>query len=327
MLGCFSTFAQKHEAEWGDGQKRMDWWLGASVGVTHSLAENADGADFIHNYPGVDMQLGSFFSPYVGARFSFGLNPQLGRPGQAQREGDPEVYTMYRFQVLTAYVDALLDITSVLQPRRKYRPKFNVLMYLGGGMLESFDFDKKVLDWEYYPVDPWDKICWGAHAGLMISYRLSSHWDWMLEGSYNMTENRYDGVLNDKIDISGYMKLHTGLVYHFYERSSGKVRLTSEEENVWTPGYTRQDREKVLKEQRKRIEKARKQNEKRRAERNKEIEKRNQAARKAAQKQRESREAQLIESNEDAQKAGKIIEKRKNKRDKQEADAILYNIK
>lgn len=296
-LSFFMMSAQKRQSEWGDGQKRLDWWIGGSLGVTHSLGENAQGDDFTKNIPGVDFQLGTYFTQVFGLRLSTGLNPQFGTPGQAQREGDPETYQPYRFYALTGYVDAILDLTRLFQPRKKYRPTFSVLMYAGGGGLEAFHYDLKVMDWEYYPVDYYDKTCWAAHAGLMTSYRLSPHWDMTLEGSYNITEDRYDGVKSGKMPFSGYLKLHAGMAYHFYERSSGKIRLTTDEEIGWQPSYTRKDREKVLKEQHKKFERARKETAKRRAERDKELQKRNKEAQKANERIRKAKaqRAKLME--------------------------------
>lgn len=280
--------AQSQTEEWGNGKKRLDWWYGASLGVTHSLSENATSDDMFHNYPGVDMQLGTFFTRSFGMRLSWALNPQMGRPGRAQREGDPETYTNYHFQVLTGYVDAMLDLTTLFTPRKKYRPTFDMLMYVGGGGLEAFDFDKKVINWEYYPVDYWDKTFWAAHAGLMASYRFSPHWDWTLEGSYTITDDRYDGV-DSRVALSGYVKFHTGLVYHFYNRSTQNVRLTTGDYTGWEPSYTRKDRERVLKMQHKRMEKARKETAKRRADRQRELERRNKAAKRANEQLRQEK--------------------------------------
>ena len=296
LMTLCSALAQRatRQDEWGNGKKRLDWWLGASVGLTHSLGENQTSDNFIHNYPGVDLQLGTFFSRSFGMRLSLGLNPQHGRPGQAQREGDPETYTNYHFQVLTGYLDAMMDLTTLFQPRKKYRPTFDMLLYVGGGGLESFAFDKKVADWEYYPVDYWDKVCWAAHAGLMASYRFSPHWDWMLEGSYNVTQDRYDGI-DSRVTLSGYVKVHTGFVYHFYNRQAPAVRLTTTDDGGWEPSYTQKDRERVLKDQHRRLERARKETAKRRAERDRELRRRNKEARRANERIRREKERRAKE--------------------------------
>lgn len=271
--------------------RKNDWWIGTSIGVTHSLAENATSDDFIKNYPGGELQVGTFVNRVLGFRLSLGLNPQLGRPGEAQRVGDPELYdTHYRFNVLNGYVDAMVDLTTLFTSRRKkYRPTFDMIMFVGGGALESFHFDhEKVADWVYYPVDPWDKTFWGAHAGLMASYRISPHWDWVLEGSYNITDSKYDGV-DSGVALSGYVKMHTGWVYHFNDRTSKQVRLSTDPDDSWQPSYTEQDRQKVAKERAKRLAKAQKENEKRRANRMKQFRKKNAEAQKAAKRMKQSK--------------------------------------
>lgn len=303
LLVCFTeALAQKDNER---ALRKNDWWIGTSIGVTHSLAENATSDDFIKNYPGGELQLGTFVSRVFGFRLSMGINPQLGRPGRAQREGDPETYdTHYRFNVLTAYLDGMVDLTTLFtSKRKKYRPTFDVSLFVGGGMLEAFHFDhEKVADWIYYPVDPWDKTCWGAHAGLLASYRLSPHWDWMLEGSYNITESRYDGV-DSGVALSGYVKVHTGWVYHFNDRTSKQVKLRNELDDSWQPSYTQKDRQRVAKERQERLAKARKENEKRRA----------------------ARAAELKKKNEAAKKANKRIREEKAEREKKKAEAKLYN--
>lgn len=303
LLVCFTeALAQKDNER---ALRKNDWWIGTSIGVTHSLAENATSDDFIKNYPGGELQLGTFVSRVFGFRLSMGINPQLGRPGRAQREGDPETYdTHYRFNVLTAYLDGMVDLTTLFtSKRKKYRPTFDMSLFVGGGMLEAFHFDhEKVADWVYYPVDPWDKTCWGAHAGLLASYRLSPHWDWMLEGSYNITESRYDGV-DSGVALSGYVKVHTGWVYHFNDRTSKQVKLRNEIDDSWQPSYTQKDRQRVAKERQERLAKARKENEKRRA----------------------ARAAELKKKNEAAKKANKRMREEKAERDKKKAEAKLYN--
>ena len=144
LLIIFSIFtAASAQEEGGRALRKNDWWIGTSIGVTHCLAENATSQDFMKNYPGMELQVGTFVSRVLGFRLSMGLNPQLGRPGEAQREGDPELYdTHYRFNVLNAYVDGMIDLTTLFTSKRKqYRPTFDRTMFVGGGLLETFHFD------------------------------------------------------------------------------------------------------------------------------------------------------------------------------------------
>lgn len=310
-LPCAMVLAQQEKAR---SMRKNDWWIGVSAGVTHSLAENATSDDFMKNYPGGELQLGTFVNRALGFRLSLGMNPQLGRPGRAQREGDPETYdTHYRFNVLTGFADMMIDLTTLFTPRRKYRPSFDMVAFVGGGALEAFHFDhEKVKDWEFYPVDCWDKTCWGAHAGLLATYRIKPSWDWVLEGSYTITEDRYDGV-ESRVATSGFVKLHTGFVYHFHQRvwnrpgyrpkSESRVDLVTDEEDPWEPSYTEKDRQKVAKERAKRLEKAQKDNAKRRATKSK----------------------VLIKKNKEAKAALKQMKKDRQKRAKAKKEALLYN--
>ncbi len=310
-LPCAMLLAQERERS----MRKSDWWIGISAGVTHSLGENATSDDFIKNYPGGELQLGTFVNRALGFRLSLGMNPQFGRPGKAQREGDPEKYDKhYRFNVLTGFGDVLVDLTTLFQPRKKYRPTFDVMMFVGGGGLEAFHFDHElVADWEYYPVNAWDKTCWAAHAGLLVSYRIKPSWDWVLEGSYTITDDRYDGV-ESRVATSGFVKLHTGFVYHFHQRawnrpgannnmSKNRRQLVTDDDNVWEPSYTDKDRQQVAKERAKTLERAQKENAKRRA----------------------NRQKDLIKKNKEAKKALKKIQKEKEKRIKERKEALLYN--
>lgn len=296
-MSCLTVFGQ----EKARSMRKNDWWIGISAGVTHSLAENATSNDFIKNYPGGELQVGTFVNRALGFRLSLGLNPQKGRPGRAQREGDPETYdTHYNFNVLTGFGDMLIDLTTLFTPRRKYRPSFDVVAFLGGGGLESFHFDhEKVKDWEFYPVDCWDKTCWAAHAGLLVTYRISPSWDWMLEGSYTITDGRYDGV-ESRVATSGFVKLHTGFTYHFHQRqwnrpgsrynNVNRVSLTTDENDAWEPSYTEKDRQRVAKQREEKLKRAQKENEKRRANRAKELKKRTKALEEAQQQMKKDKE-------------------------------------
>lgn len=295
-MSCAAVLAQEKERS----TRKNDWWIGVSAGVTHSLAENATSDDFIKNVPGAELQLGTFVNRALGFRLSMGMNPQKARPGKAQREGDPETYdTYYSFNVLTGFGDVLIDLTTLFTPRKKYRPTFDLMMFVGGGALESFHFDhEKVKDWEFYPVDCWDKTYWAAHAGLLATYRIKPSWDWVLEGSYTITDGAYDGVAS-RVATSGFVKLHTGFVYHFHQRqwnrpgyrptNGVRTKLATDEDDAWEPSYTEKDRQRVAKQRAERLKKAQKANEKRRANRAKELKKRAKQQKEITKKMKEDK--------------------------------------
>lgn len=288
----------KAQNEWGtiDAPKRMDWWIGASIGTTYSFADNAARGNFGKNFPSLDFQLGTFFTRAFGVRVGGTLGPQTGEPDAAAVEFDPDKYdTYYRFYMLHAYGDVVLDLTTLFAPKRRYRPTFDVMVFAGPGLIEALHFDMKLKEWEEYPVDYQDKTCWSVHAGVMTAYRFSSHWDWSLEFSYNLTESRYDGV-EESESSSGFIKIQTGLVYHIYDRSNKqRYRLTTDIDSDWAPRYREEDREKIREEERKRIEKARKEMAKERASKNEKIRKHNEEVKKANDRFRKDKEKRAKE--------------------------------
>lgn len=304
VISCAVSFGQ--DQEYQDLPVKKDWWIGASIGSTYSFADNAPSNNFVKNIPSLDFQLGTFFTKSFGVRIGGTIGPQTGCPDDAAIELDPEKYdTNYRFYTLNAYADAILDLTTLFGSKRNYRPTFDVMVFAGGGLLEAVHFDLKVKDWEDYPVDYQDKTCWSARVGLMTAYRFSPHWDWTLEGSYNFTESRYDGVEEDA-SVSGFLRVQTGFVYHIHHRDSKRFRLTTDIDSDWAPRYTQEDRERVRKEQRERIEKARKENEKIRKEKSEKIRQHNEEVKKANERVRKSKEERKKEW-EEARKYNELI--------------------
>ncbi len=303
-MSSVSSFGQKEE--WGtiDVPKRMDWWIGASVGTTWSFADNAPSSNLGKNFPSFDFQLGTFFTRAFGVRFGASVARQSGEADAMAKELDPEKYgSSYRFYLMHAYADGVLDLTTLFAPRRKYRPKVDVMVFAGPALIEALHFDMKLKEWDEYPVDYQDKTCWSFHAGLTTAYRFSSHWDWAFEASYNITESRYDGV-EENASLSGFLKFHTGFVYHIYDRrDKNRYRLTTDIDSEWAPRYTEKDREKVLQEERERIKKARKEMDKRRA----------------------TKSERIRQHNEDVKKANEQIRKNKEKRVKDWEEKKKYN--
>jgi len=304
MMSYVASFGQQEE--WGtiDLPKRMDWWIGASVGSTLSFSDNAPSNNFVKNIPSFDFQLGTFFTRALGIRIGASVAPQTGEADDAAKKLDPAKYdTYYRFYLMHAYADGVLDLTTLFAPRRKYRPKVDVMVFAGPALIEALHFDMKLKEWDEYQVDYQDKTCWSFHAGLATAYRFSSHWDWTLEASYNITNSRYDGV-EENASLSGFMKFHTGFVYHIYDRrDKNRYRLTTDIDSDWAPRYTEKDREKVLQEERERIAKARKE----------------------MAKQRESKSERIRKHNEEVKKANERIRKNKEKRAKEWEEKNKYN--
>jgi len=303
LMSCLTSFAQYEHIGFRGVQRRLDWWLAGSAGTTVSLAENAASNNFVKNFPAVDFQIGTYFTRTFGMRMVGGFTPQTGQAPDELIQLYPEKYdTYYRFYMLSLSADAVINLTSLFKYYRNHRSYFGIMLFAGPGMVEALHFDMKLKDWNDYPVDYQDKTCWTGRVGLLATVRMSSHWDWMLEGSYNMIENRYDGV-EEKSAPSGFVKLQTGVVYHIHDRSSRMIRLSTANDMDWAPRYTDKEREKVRQEERERIEKARKETAKRRADKNKEIKK----------------------HNEEVKKKNEELRKAKKKREDKWEEAKLYN--
>ena len=280
-MSYVTSFGQQDGWKAADVPIRMDWFIGASGGTTYSFADNSASGNFRKNFPCGDFQVGTFLTKYFGLRVGGSIGIQTGQPDDATIKLYPEYDAFYRFYVMNAYADGLFNLSPLFAPKRRHRQTFDVMLFAGPGIIEAIHFDMKLRDWDQYPVDYHDKTCWSFHTGVMTAYRFSSHWDWTLEVSYNLTESRYDGVEEDA-SVSGFMKFHTGLVYHIYDRNDKRrVRLTTDTYSDLAPRYTEDDREKVIKEERKRIEKARKEASKQRATKNEKIKKHNEEVKKA----------------------------------------------
>ncbi len=302
VVSSAASFGQ--ESEWHyTAPKRMDWWIGGTVGTTLSFAENAASNNFARNFPSIDVQGGVFFTRSFGARLVGGLSTQTGQAIQEFIDLYPEKYnTYYRFFLLSLNADAVVNLSTLFFSPHQRRPKLEVMVFGGGGLVEGMHYDMKLKDWTEYPIDYQDKTLWTFRAGLMTSCRLSAHWDWTLETSYNMIENRYDGI-EEKSSPSGFMKFQTGFVYHLHNRSSRMYRLTTSLDSDWAPKYSEKEREKARSDEQKRIERARKESAKQRREKSREIKR----------------------HNEDVKKTNERFKKDREKRAKEMEEARLYN--
>jgi len=290
MMFVMTSLGQTSEYQFRSAPKRLDWWIGGTLGSTLSFAENAASKNFSKNFPSIDVQGGAFFTRSLGARIVAGVSAQTGQAPDEFVQLNPAKYdTYYRFFLMSLNADAVLNLSTLFISPHKRRPRFEVMLFGGAGLIEAMHFDMKLKEWSEYPVDYQDKTCWTARAGLIGSMRLSPYWDWNIECSYNMTDNRYDGV-EENTSPSGFMKFQTGFVYHLHNRSSRTFRLTTSLDSDWAPKYNIKDRDKKRKEELKRIEKARKESAKQRKAKSKEIKKHNEEVKKANERFKKERE-------------------------------------
>lgn len=195
-----------------------DWYIGFMGGVSHSLSENATSKDFVHNKPTIEFTLGTTLTRCFGLRLNAGVSPQMGSADRVAREVWPERYNHYRFNLLNAYFDGVLDFTNIFSTKYN-RPTFDVYGILGFGIVSTYHFDEeKVAEWPpYFYVDTKERTYAAAHVGLMTSYRFTQNWDWIVEATYNTTKDAYNGVRSGTW-LDTYVHIKTGLVYHFYNK-------------------------------------------------------------------------------------------------------------
>ncbi|MBP3214045.1 MAG: OmpA family protein [Bacteroidaceae bacterium] len=227
LLCVLTLSAQSHIEK----HKHGDWYWGAGLGFSQSLAENAKGTDFIvRQIPSVDILVGHHFTPAFGIKLSGGLNMQVSRCSKAAESAMPEVYGngRYSFKCLTASVSSVFNLTNVFFGYEVERP-MTWSFFMGAGIIKTLNFDEKVNLWNvtpnaespYYPVDNKGGHYIVAHAGLQCDVRLNEPWDLSVELRANGTDNKYNGVSNGN-HIDFYLDLMFNFVYHF---KNGKQQL------------------------------------------------------------------------------------------------------
>lgn len=229
MLQALSASAQSYVEK----HKNGDWYVGIGAGYSQCLAENAEASDFIgHQVPSYNVMIGHNFSPVMGIRLLGGLYMHTSRCNESMVNAVPEVYGSgrYKFKCWNASLSGVASLTNLFFGYDETRVlTWNFIF--GGGVIGTFDFDKKLKLWNqlpYYPVDDKGGIYAQAHMGLQCALELSKALDFCAEVRGNMTDNTYNGVSNNnRIDF--YLDVMFNLVYHFKNGKQGLRRFRSPE--------------------------------------------------------------------------------------------------
>lgn len=220
-----------------------NWFVGGSVGMSHSLSENTRFGNFFEaQRPSFQAEIGKYFYPSFGMRLTLGYKQQKGRaeweicelPNLYLKDGSPvpNHFGFYDFSIFTTYLDALINFTNIVTPYREHR-LFNLVGILGLGYTRSIYFDDNKLDkWrstDYYignpvgnpgampityDVDSKNKDYLAVHIGLQGRFRLNDAWDLNAEVVYNVTDDAYNGVRFDRV-YDTYFDMLVGVNYHF----------------------------------------------------------------------------------------------------------------
>lgn len=221
-----------------------NWFVGGSVGISHSLSENVRFGNFFEaQRPSFQAEIGKYFYPSFGMRLTVGYKQQKSRAeweiadlkNLYDKNGNevPNHFGFYDFSIFTTYLDALINFTNIVTPYREHR-LFNLVGVLGLGYTRSISFDNKKLDlWKtpgyfitkpteepkpedglVYNVDTKLKDYLAVHIGLQGKFRLNDAWDLNAEVVYNVTDDAYNGVRFDRV-YDTYFDMLVGVNYHF----------------------------------------------------------------------------------------------------------------
>ncbi|MBQ0062174.1 MAG: hypothetical protein KBT15_10450 [Bacteroidales bacterium] len=210
-----------------------EWFLGVRTGISHSLTENTLISDFIHNRPSFDIMGGKLFNQRFGIRISAGIHQQMSRPYKQLRYDYPDIYDSYQFNLITAYVEGMVNLGNLFA-RRPVRHMLNVYLFAGVGGNGTFGFSKKVKDWERYPVDSKGNAYMAGRAGLLLSSQLTKHMELIVEGACNVTDDRYNGVKYG-FKMDGYISVMAGVNWRFVskrQRLHDAIRRKQKKEGI-----------------------------------------------------------------------------------------------
>lgn len=195
-----------------------NWFVDFMGGASVSMAENMSGHRLGRiTQPMFDFSLGKQFSYVLGTRLTLGYK---GQTGWASKEALASSSLLedgdYSFKMAVLYVDELLDVTNLLCPYSETR-RLGLQLFAGLGLNYSCAFDDKVKRWARYgyPVDGTDFVNFAIRGGVLASYRLSNAADLMLQGSYTMVNDNYNGVKHsNSFAFDSYLDVSLGIRVH-----------------------------------------------------------------------------------------------------------------
>lgn len=204
--------------------KAQDLYVTANASTERSLAENMRPADLVPDVPGFNVAIGYNPFRFGGLRLSVGYNHQNGRAPKALGAEYPDLNEKYRFNTITGYLDAMVNLTNCFSEKKSYR-RNALYLVLGGGALYTSNFSPFLNDevWHNnYCVNTKSRIVPVVHAGLAGSIKLTNHLDLALEAKYNLASDRYNGWSRNTSRVDGFVDVNIGLSWFFFRKRSAK---------------------------------------------------------------------------------------------------------
>lgn len=199
----------------------QDWYIQLTASHTHSVSENMKGTDILFDLPGATFSVGNNFSRKLGARLSFGFNPQSGHASRQHEKAFPDDFKKYTFFTGAGYADFMINLKELFSEPNPWSTD-GIFLFIGGGAIYTFNFSNNVKGplWEkYYPVNTAEKIYPVARIGLAGSFKIAESLDLAVEGKYNFIDDKYNGVTHGG-PIDGYMEFSVGINYFFNRHHS-----------------------------------------------------------------------------------------------------------
>lgn len=204
-----------------------NWFVQGFWGGNFSMSENSRHLGFTKNMnPSYGISVGKWLSPAIGVRFKFDHLIQTSMANVEAVEAYPEIYGngKYKYKMYTASMNILMNLNNIIGQFRE-STKLNAYMITGLGFLRTFGFDDKVAHWDEairdldpefanYDVYKHPKNFLVGHIGFGAYYQISRALDLNLELTANITNDKYNGVVDDQL-YDAYINAQVGLTYHF----------------------------------------------------------------------------------------------------------------
>lgn len=211
-------------------------FLLGQVGMSHSMSENTRFGNFFANErPSFNIGVGKWIYPAFGTRITLGLHPQVGRAEWEISDTWPNVFGNYGYNMFSAYVDGLVNLTNIIFKYREDRV-FNLIGIIGLGYNHTFGFDKgkcarmrrgltlsggnvipgtdEAPGAVTYKVDTKPSHYFAAHVGFQGRWKVSQTWDITGEVTFNGTDDKYNGHTYDRV-YDTYFDFLLGAQFHF----------------------------------------------------------------------------------------------------------------
>lgn len=216
MLSAADVFGQSYVKKHEGG----DFYVGAGVGISQSLAENSINADFLnHQMPSANLQIGYNFNPMFGVRLTGVFNALTSRCSKAAKSALPSVYGngRYGFYSTSVLASGVVNLTNIFFEYDQNRAMVWSGVF-GMGYIRTFGFDNKKIDkwneYPYYPVDGSGGDYLTGHIGVNCMTKMTKSLDLSVELRTNATDNRYNGVSNGN-HLDFFLDIMATAVYHF----------------------------------------------------------------------------------------------------------------